>query len=133
MTVIEVYPNKYDCSLAECFENYDKDEVIDIIRGLGYEASYNKKEKFFILVEKKSLEFFSFFISLKYGIVEFIWSGLPWGLLKARLDGNYQDNVRKPSFRNYNELICILQEALVMYEDYKREILELYIPNKNYV
>ncbi|MGQ7889834.1 hypothetical protein [Paenibacillus sp. WC2504] len=44
-----------------------------------------------------------------------------WGIIKYQLDGNVDDKIFKPIFRDYNDLKEILREALDMYEDFKRE------------
>lgn len=73
---------------------------------------------------------FQFTISLKYGAMEFIWSawkntelliGGTWGIIKEQLNGQENDKVKKPIFRSYNEIREILAEALLIYEDFKRE------------
>lgn len=121
---------KYLFNANESFENYDSDEVLSIINDLGYEVSFNKKEKFFKIIESYSPYRFQFNISLKYGATEFIWSvwkdselkmGGTWGILKEQLDGLENDKVRKPIFRNYEELKEILADAFSIYEDFKRE------------
>ncbi|WP_025694110.1 hypothetical protein [Paenibacillus durus] len=78
---------------------------------------------------------FQFNISLKYGLVEFIWAvwknndlqtGLPWGMLKQLLDGRDDEKVKKPVFRNYGDLKEILKDAFSMYDDFKRELVLVY-------
>jgi len=111
---------KYDFN--ERFENYENKEVVSLIKEFGYNVRYYKKENFFKIVDEKSARDFYFHISLKHGAIELIWDD-PWGLLKSRLDGNYNDPIRLPKFRNYTDLRDILQEVFAMYEDYKRELL----------
>jgi dsDNA-binding SOS-regulon protein len=50
------------------------------------------------------------------------------GVLKYLLDGKdyEEDRIRKPVFRNYDDLREILKEAFIMYEDFKREVLSIY-------
>ncbi|MWC31396.1 hypothetical protein [Paenibacillus sp. MMS18-CY102] len=76
---------------------------------------------------------FQYVISLKYGVAEFIWSvwekselriGGSWGILKEQLDGLENDKVRKPVFRNYEELKELLADAFLIYEDFKREFMQ---------
>ncbi len=123
--------NKYAFDLKEAFERYDINEVLNIIDGLGYKASYNKSENFFKIVEKTPEFKFQFNISLKYGLVELIWAiwmgkeyfdGSNWVMLKRLLDG-MDENLRDPRFRNYVELKEILEIALSIYEDFKHEFL----------
>ncbi|HEX9059203.1 MAG TPA: hypothetical protein VF941_03395 [Clostridia bacterium] len=123
--------NKYAFDLKEAFERYDINEVLNIIDGLRYKASYNKSENFFKIVEKTHKFKFQFNISLKYGLVELIWAiwrgkeyfdGSSWVMLKRLLDGT-DENLRDPRFRNYVELKEILEIALSIYEDFKHEFL----------
>lgn len=125
---------KYSFALNESFEKYDNKEVINVFKEIGYKAVHIKNENFFKVVEKIEDYKFQFNISLKYGCVEFIWAvwkgkelqtGSPWGVLKDLLEDN-DESVSRPIFRNYDELKEILQEALLMYEDFKRELLDLY-------
>lgn len=133
---IERYKNlaaNYQFNVSESFENYESNQVVKIISELGYESSFNKKEKFFKITETQNDYKFQFVISLKYGVSEFIWSvwekselriGGTWGILKEQLDGLENDKVRKPIFRNYEELKEILADAFLIYEDFKREYIQ---------
>ena len=56
----------------ETFENYSNDEVIKIVKELGYTAKYRKKENFFQIIETINEMRFYFHFSLKYGLVEII-------------------------------------------------------------
>lgn len=118
----------YHFELKESFEAYDSAEVLRIIQELGYKASFNKKEKFFKIIEIVNVYKFQFVISLTYGAAEWIWSvwehgelkvGATWGMLKQELDGREDEKVRKPIFRNYEELKLLLTEAFIIYEDFK--------------
>ncbi len=113
---------------------YDNNEVLRIFNELGYYARYYKRENFFQIVEEVPPCQFKFNISLKYAHLEFIWvvrkdgelyTGSPWGGLKQSLDGT-DEGVRKPGFRNYDELKEILEEAFLMYEDFYRELFFVY-------
>jgi len=64
---------KYDFDLNESFEKYDNNQVINIIKELGYNVRYYKKENFFKIQEEKSARDYFFHISLNHGIVELIW------------------------------------------------------------
>ena len=48
----------------ETFENYSNDEVIKIVKELGYTAKYRKKENFFQIIETINEILFSFFIKI---------------------------------------------------------------------
>lgn len=114
----------------ESFEDYSNHEVLRIIESFGYQVKYNKKENFFLIKESLNGYDFCFNISCKYGILELIWDivkegqrltlGGPWGLIGDLLiDGDC--NLKKPAFRNYDDLKEILHEAFSMYEDFKQE------------
>jgi hypothetical protein len=125
---------KYWFASNEGFGKYDNKEAINVFKELGYKAVHIKKENFFRITEGIDDYKFEFNISLKYGGTEFIWAvwkgkelqtGSPWGVLKKLLESN-DERVRSPIFRNYHDLKEILQEALLMYEDFKRELLSIY-------
>lgn len=59
---------------GKTFQDYSNDEVIKIIKELGYNVSYNSKESFFGIGEKRENLYFKFNISLKYGLTELIVS-----------------------------------------------------------
>lgn len=138
MDFISKYRNlsaKYSFSSDESFEAYDNNEVLNLFAELGFKASFDKKEKFFKVVDEIDSCKFQFNISLKYGLVEFIWAvwknnelqtGLPWGMLKQLLDDKDDDKINKPVFRNYNDLKEILDDAFAMYNEFKRELVLVY-------
>lgn len=124
--------SKYSFELNESFEHYDNNNVLDVFDRLGYKAIFNKKENFYKVVDELSWGKMQFNISLKYGVVELIWSiwkgeklcaGGTWSMLKVQYDGVDDDKIRKPVFRNYIDLEEILAEAFAIYEDFKREFL----------
>jgi len=115
------------------FDTYSNDEVLKIFELLGYKFKYNKKENFFGLKEQiKDFEF-QFNISCKYANVELIWGltknkerltlGGPWGLIGDLLIG-YNCNIKDPMFTSYDDLQAILKEALLIYEDFKKEVIQ---------
>lgn len=134
---IDRYKNlskNYSFDFKEKFRDYDNIEVLNILNELGYKATFNKKENFFKIVEKLPSYKFQFNISLKHSVLEFIWAvwkdeelrtGSPWDTLKELLDGT-DDSVRSPVFRNYEDLRGIMKESLLMYEDFKQELLSIY-------
>lgn len=138
MDFIAKYRNlsaKYSFNSDESFEAYDNNEVLNLLAELGLKASFDKKEKFFKVVDEIDSSKFQFNISLKYGLVEFTWAvwknnelqtGLPWGMLKQLLDGKDDDKINKPVFRNYNDLKEILEDAFAMYNEFKRELELVY-------
>ncbi|MDT3427710.1 hypothetical protein J2Z22_003286 [Paenibacillus forsythiae] len=126
---------KYSFNPDDSFESYEISEVLNLFTELGYKASFDKKEKFFKIVDEIDSYKFQFNTSLRYGLVEFIWAvwknnelqtGLPWGMLKQLLDGNDDDKIKKPVFRNYTDLKEILKDAFSMYDDFKRELVLVY-------
>jgi hypothetical protein len=79
---------KFAFDFDECFEKYDIKEILGIFSQLGYNVTFHKKENFFQLVEEVTYCKFYFHISVRYGVVEFIWYVLknnesqqcgPWG------------------------------------------------------
>ncbi|KWX88144.1 hypothetical protein AMQ83_08655 [Paenibacillus riograndensis] len=130
----EFLSKKHQFDLKESFEGYDREVVLKLFNELGYEISFNKKENFFGMVEKTTEYELQFKISLKYVMGEFIWLawknseqlvGGTWGIIKEQLDGKENDKIKKPIFRNYDDLKEILSEAFLMYEDFKNEIIVL--------
>lgn len=121
---------KYQFDYKDSFESYDYNQVLKILSELGYAFKFDKKEKFFRLIETVAEDKFQFSISLKYGAMEFIWSawkntdllvGGTWGIIKEQLNAQDNEKFKKPIFRNYYELKEILAEGLHIYEDFKRE------------
>jgi len=124
---------KYDFDSSERFRVSDNQEVLNIFNDLGYKAIFSKKETFFKVVDNMEPYKFQFNVSLKAGHTELIWAvwkngelqtGLPWVMFKRLLDGT-DENLKYPVFRNYNDLKQILQEALDMFENFKRELLSI--------
>ena len=124
----------------ETFENYSNDEVIKIVKELGYSAKYRKKEKFFQIIETTNKLKFYFHFSLKYGLVEIImyWECInnkdKWGggtfagiCKKIEIAKNEEKEgyIKKARFRNYEDLKNILREYFLIYEDLKTEVLKV--------
>lgn len=129
----EQISNKHLFDFEESFERYSNEEVIKIIKELGYTVSFNKKEKFLNITEEKNNITFKFNISIQYGICELIWAvfknksyydGYIWGGMNAELD-NSSERIREPVFRNYEDLKNILIEAFKIYEDFKAAFEEV--------
>lgn len=104
--------------------------TVDIFGDLGYQLAHDKREDFFEILEEEPPFKFRFVVSLKSGMVEFIWSvlkngeleiGGPLDMIKETLDEK-DERVRLPIFRNYDDLKEILTEAFSMYEDLKLEL-----------
>ena len=124
----------------ETFENYSNDEVIKIVKELGYTAKYRKKENFFQIIETTNKLKFYFHFSLKYGMVEVIifWEyennkDLSGGgllsvvckLIEISKNEEKEGYIKKARFRNYEDLKNILKEYFLIYEDLKREVLKV--------
>ena len=122
----------------ETFENYSNDEVIKIVKELGYSAKYRKKEKFFQIIETTNKLKFYFHFSLKYGLVEIImyWECInnkdKWGggtfagiCKKIEIAKNEEKEgyIKKARFRNYEDLKNILREYFLIYEDLKISLI----------
>ena len=124
----------------ETFENYSNDEVIKIVKELGYTAKYRKKENFFQIIETTNKLKFYFHFSLKYGMVEVIifWEyennkDLSGGgllsvvckLIEIAKNEEKEGYIKKARFRNYEDLKNILREYFLIYEDLKTEVLKV--------
>lgn len=123
----------------ETFENYSNDEVIKIVKELGYTAKYRKKENFFQIIETINEMRFYFHFSLKYGLVEIIMGmmdknkkNIIGGLVpnickKIEIVKNEEkkEDIKKARFRNYEDLKNILREYFLIYEDLKTEVLKV--------
>ena len=122
----------------ETFENYSNDEVIKIVKELGYTAKYRKKETFFQIIETINEMRFYFHFSLKYGLVEIIiyWECInnkdKWGggtfagiCKKIEIAKNEEKEgyIKKARFRNYEDLKNILREYFLIYEDLKISLI----------
>ncbi|MCK6207116.1 hypothetical protein KZX50_16865 [Bacillus infantis] len=132
-------------SLAMKFSNkenklskFENGKVLDVFESLGYKARYMKKEDFFIVGEVKNKEIYTvkFNVSLKYGVVELIWSARHNGVVKAgdpwdmfvRLMTNDTETIPVMFFQSYEELQEIMKIAFGMYEDFKCELIKVYSP-----
>ena len=124
----------------ETFENYSNDEVIKIVKELGYSAKYRKKEKFFQIIETINEMKFYFHFSLKYGLVEIImywecinnkdiWGGGTFAGICKKIEiaknEEKEGYIKKARFRNYEDLKNILREYFLIYEDLKTEVLKV--------
>ncbi|TJY37939.1 hypothetical protein [Pontimicrobium aquaticum] len=125
----------YSVDKEEMLENHSIEKVLSIFKSLNYSFKYNKKEKFYGLNQSVEDYLFTFNISLRYGIVEFIWAlrkngelitlGGPWAFIIRLLNNGDKANIKKPSFSNYEDLESILKEGLSLYEDFKLEVLKI--------
>jgi len=124
----------------ETFENYSNDEVIKIVKELGYSAKYRKKENFFQIIETTNKLKFYFHFSLKYGLVEIImywecinnkdiWGGGTFAGICKKIEiaknEEKEGYIKDACFRNYEDLKNILREYFLIYEDLKTEVLKV--------
>ena len=124
----------------ETFENYSNDEVIKIVKELGYSAKYRKKENFFQIIETINEMKFYFHFSLKYGLVEVImywecinnkdiWGGGTFAGICKKIEiaknEEKEGYIKDARFRNYEDLKNILREYFLIYEDLKTEALKV--------
>ena len=122
----------------ETFENYSNDEVIEIVKELGYSAKYRKKEKFFQIIETTNKLKFYFHFSLKYGLVEIImywecinnkdiWGGGTFAGICKKIEiaknEEKEGYIKDACFRNYEDLKNILREYFLIYEDLKISLI----------
>ena len=120
--------------------DYSKENVLDLIKKIGYTAKYVKKDNFFKIEEKKRIIKFYLNICLKYSNVELVIGAtniiedkfLIGGVfVRICTEVNYykcislDENIKKPKFRNYEDLEEILTEAFAIYEDFKTEVLKV--------
>lgn len=124
----------FSFELKDSLKSFSNDKVIDLIKSLGYEVRFFKREDYFSIVENISTYRFQFNLVLKGGFVEFIWgiwanekpleslSG-PWGLIAESI--GFPGPIRKPIFRDYTDLSLILKTSFEIYDDLKRSLLEL--------
>ena len=122
----------------ETFENYSNDEVIKIVKELGYSAKYRKKENFFQIIETTNKLKFYFHFSLKYGLVEVIiywecinnkdiWGGGTFAGICKKIEiaknEEKEGYIKDACFRNYEDLKNILREYFLIYEDLKISLI----------
>lgn len=122
----------------ETFENYSNDEVIKIVKELGYSVKYRKKENFFQMIETINGMKFYFHFSLKYGLVEIImywecinnkdiWGGGTFAGICKKIEiaknEEKEGYIKDARFRNYEDLKNILREYFLIYEDLKISLI----------
>ena len=109
----------------ETFENYSNDEVIKIVKELGYTAKYRKKENFFQIIETINEMRFYFHFSLEYGMVEIIMGMMNKN--KKNIIGGLIPNVCKKIeiVKNEEKEGYIKDACFRNYEDLKTEVLKV--------
>lgn len=111
----------------------DGGEVMETIASLGYQPSFDAKEKFYKIKEEKNGEFiFGFHIILRDGNVDLVWIvkenkelllGLPWSLY-SRLLINPDYKISYPVIGSYEDIDDILEKAFTMFEEFKQVLLK---------
>ena len=80
----DIKPYQKSFLIENTFENYENEKVIAVFESLGYKARFMKKKTFIVgEVKNKNIYTFRFNISLKHGLVEFIWSARHNGAIRA--------------------------------------------------
>jgi hypothetical protein len=125
-------------SFEKMFDSYSNDEVLKIIKHLGYKAKYVKSDNFFKVTDKVKPFDFKLHLILKYGLVEVVLTaknedakevtGDVFAMickLVERSRGVERDGyVGKPRFRDYDDLREILREILSIYDDFRQEVIK---------
>ena len=111
----------------------DGEEVMSMIRALGYTPKFNSKEKFYYTQDEQKGDLsFRVHLILEYGMADIIWVvkengelllGSPWGTYSRRIiDSSYR--IKKPVFSTYDDLEDILKISFKMYEDFKVALIQ---------
>jgi hypothetical protein len=116
-------------------EKYSPNTVLHIFNELGYAPEYFNKEKFFRVSNKINSHDVWFHIGVNRGLVElmlyikdgneFLKPCGPFSWIPDEIGQRQDVRIKPPSFSNYEELKNILKEGLIMFEDLKREFLDL--------
>ena len=118
---------------SERLVSIDGEEVMEMISKLGYYPIFDAKEKFYkIKLEEIDRFTFGVHIILQCGMADLVWVvkendelilGAPWGTYSRRLGADYR--IKKPVFKDYDELEEIIKTSFEMYEDFKKVIIKL--------
>ncbi|WP_270325089.1 hypothetical protein [[Eubacterium] hominis] len=114
-------------------ENIDVDIVMKILNDLGYEAKFDRKEKFFEVKEKKHDTYtYGADIILNVGIVDMIWIvrenkklilGPPLGeYSRLMIDVDYM--TKSPVIGSYDDLKEILEIEFEMFDEFRNILFE---------
>lgn len=112
----------------------DGQEVMNMIQELGYIPIFDDKEKFYRIKEEKVDDFtFGVHVIIRDGRIDFVWIvkeknvvllGLSWGSYSRILvDSDYI--IKRPVIGDYDDIEDILKISFEMYEDFKKEYLEI--------
>ena len=131
---------EYREDYSEHFNKIQKSIIIDFFSELGYKARYIGNGRFFKINEKNKPYEFNFHVAhLLWGAAEImmfakntnsdIFIGNTFGNISSDIDDYLNgSNERRPlpTFRNMEDLSNALKEALVIYEDFKKEFVKHY-------
>ena len=112
----------------------DGEEVIKIINECGYDALFDKEEKFFKINDESINEYiFRVHIIIKDGMIDLVWVlkenddlilGSPLSAYsRSLIDVSYR--IKKPVISDYNDIEDILKLTFNMYEDFKKEYVKI--------
>ncbi len=131
------FANRYKaiCEKHSDFENsmndYNRDFIKDYVTSKGIKVAYIKSESFFKVIENVGGLKVQFNIIPKRGFLQFVWDvtkggdrlNLGWGMWESITRELERIEVKKPLFTSIEELEEILQEALSIYDDFKKGLL----------
>lgn len=123
----------FSADFKEAFKDFNNEEIIKIVAEFNYNAKFIKGDNFFKILEKYNIGTFQFNIILKDGIAEFVFNfkkeGVPvldycgsWAAICYKL--GYDLPIKKPVFRNYQDLREILEGAFCIYGDFKKALTD---------
>lgn len=131
---------EYREDYSEHFIKIEKSTIIDFFSELGYKARYIGNGRFFKIHEKNKPYVFDFHVAhILRGAAEImiyaentnsdILIGSTFGNICSDIDNFLNGSHERrplPTFRNMEDLYNALKEALVIYEDFKKEFVKHY-------
>lgn len=117
------------CDFKERLKDYDRDQIRVFYEQKGLKVSFVKRERFFKVVEIVGDYKVQFNTIPENGFLQFVLDvlkdkeryNLGWGMWESitkELTGS--DAAKKPIFRDEKELTKILEEAISIYDDFKK-------------
>jgi hypothetical protein len=112
------------------------EETIQIINGLGYEAVYDKKERFYKVGIIENLPTYRIWLNiiLRSKVAEFVWVvyhndeirlGSPWGVY-PRLLISPDCIIKPPLYSTRSDFEQLMKAAFELYEEFKQAVIEEY-------
>jgi len=113
-------------------KQYDRDLIQEFYNKKGLKASFNKKERFFKVIEPIGDYKVQFNTIPENGFLQFVWDikkgseryNLAWGVWESITKELLNLESGKPMFTSIEELEVILSEAFLIYDDFKKGLLE---------